>query len=246
MQLTFLGTGASQGVPIIGCKCGVCQSNDIHDKRLRTSALLSVNGLNIIFDAGPDFRTQLLRAHIDKLDAILLTHEHKDHIGGLDDVRAFNTLTDKAMPVKAELPYAFTNNRLPGVPSIVLHEIEANISFQVQDLTVLPIRVVHAQLPIIGFRIQNFAYITDANFVNNEAKNLLKGCKYLVINALQREQHLSHFTLAQALSLVKELKITQVFLTHISHRMGLYAKIQPILPANVHLSYDGLSVQFPR
>jgi phosphoribosyl 1,2-cyclic phosphate phosphodiesterase len=252
MNLTFLGTGTSQGVPMIGCGCRVCRSTDPHDKRLRTSAMVEVDGVTLVIDAGPDFRAQMLREHVKRVDAILLTHEHTDHVGGLDDVRAFNYFMGCPMPVYAEervlralqsiFAYAFGKNKYPGTPEIEQVAIRANQPFEVRGVRVMPIRTMHAQLPVLGFRVGGLAYITDTNLVSSASKRLMQGCEVLVINALRREQHLSHFTLAEALRLIEEVKPARAYLTHASHQLGLYAEVQPTLPPNVTLAYDGLKV----
>lgn len=252
MKLTFLGTGTSQGIPMIGCGCRTCCSADPRDKRLRTSALLEVSGVTLAIDAGPDFRAQMLRESVKRLDAILLTHEHTDHIGGLDDVRAFNYFMRRPMPLYAEervlrhvqavFAYAFDENKYPGSPEIELVAICADRPFEVQGVRVTPVRAMHARLPVVGFRVGGMAYITDANFVSRESKRLLAGCEVLVVNALQREPHPSHFTLGAALRLIAELKPAAAYLTHASHRLGRYADLQPSLPSGVQLAYDGLSV----
>jgi phosphoribosyl 1,2-cyclic phosphate phosphodiesterase len=252
MKLTFLGTGTSQGVPMIACDCRTCCSADPRDKRLRTSAMVEANGVTLVVDAGPDFRTQMLRENVKRLDAILLTHEHTDHIGGLDDVRAFNYFMSRPMSVYAEervqrqlqatFSYAFDKNKYPGSPEIEQIPIYANQPFEVQGLRVTPVRTMHARLPVLGFRIGGMAYITDANFVSKESKVLLEGCEVLVVNALRREPHLSHFTLSEALRLIEEVNPARAYLTHASHQLGLYAELQPLLPPNVQLAYDGLKV----
>lgn len=237
---------------MVGCDCCVCRSADSHDKRLRTSALLEADGVTLMFDAGPDFRTQLLRENVKRVDAILLTHEHTDHIGGLDDVRAFNYFMGQPMPVYAEervhaavrqvFSYAFDVNKYPGSPDIEQITIDENAPFEVKGLRVTPIRTMHARLPVLGFRVGGLAYITDANFIGEESKRLLRDCEVLVINALRSEKHLSHFTLGEALQLIDEVKPRKTYLTHISHQLGLYAELQPLLPQNVFLAYDGLKV----
>ncbi len=252
MKLTFLGTGTSQGVPVITCKCNVCQSDDERDKRLRTSALIEINDTNLVIDSGPDFRQQMLRENVQKLDAILFTHEHKDHTAGLDDVRAFNYTQRKPMEVyceervakslKCEFAYVFSEFKYPGLPKINLNIIE-NKKFKLNKIEIEPIRVKHLKLPVFGFKIGGLAYITDANYISESEKQKIKGVKLLVINALRREKHLSHFTLQQALDLIGELKPERAYLTHLSHSMGLYSEINKELPKNVFFAYDGLSVE---
>jgi len=251
VKLTFLGTGTSQGVPVIACPCPVCQSTDEHDKRLRTSALVEVDGVNILIDAGPDFRQQMLRARVKQLDGILLTHEHKDHIGGLDDVRAFNFVNRKPMDIyaeervqnalKQEYAYVFADQRYPGIPEMNLFNLDG-YPFDVCGVKVQPIRCFHYKLPVFGFRIGDLTYITDANFISEEEKEKMVGTKYLVINALRKQKHISHFTLSEALKLVEELSPRKAFITHISHQMGFYEEIMAELPQNVCLAYDGLVV----
>ena len=252
MKITFLGTGTSQGVPVIGCKCDVCQSNDIKDKRLRTSALIEVGDTKILIDAGPDFRQQLLKENICDLDAILLTHEHKDHIGGLDDVRALNYITEKPVEiygeervlnaVRSDYAYAFTENPYPGVPEMNLNIITDSIPFSINGIEIIPIRVYHFKLPVIGFRIGGLVYITDANRIEPHEMAKIKNCDTLVVNALRREEHLSHFTLSQALEVAKQSAARVVYLTHLSHQMGLHREVEKELPSNVFIAYDGLTV----
>ena len=250
MKITFLGTGTSQGVPVIACECNTCLSDDQHDKRLRTSILLENNGTTLLFDAGPDFRQQMLREHVMKLDSILLTHEHKDHIAGLDDVRAFNYKSQDAIDIwaeervqkalKKEYSYVFSEHQYPGIPRMRLNNLTGE-PITVNNISIQPIRVFHYRLPIFGFRIKNFAYITDANYIPEESKEKLFGIKYLVINALRKEKHISHFALREAIDLIKELSPKKAFLTHISHQMGLHKNISAELPAGISLAYDGLS-----
>ena len=252
MQITFLGTGTSQGVPLIGCDCAVCTSADLRDKRLRTSVLVETEGKTLVVDTGPDFRQQMLREKVASLDAVILSHEHKDHLAGLDEVRAFNFLQKKAMPVYAtlrvqeairrEFAYIFETPHYPGIPKIDLHTI-VNHPFTAEGIPVTPVEVMHHQLPVLGFRFGNFTYITDANYIAQEEKEKIKGSEMLVLNALRREPHISHYTLAQALELIAELKPAKAFLTHISHQLGKHEDVEKELPANVHLAYDGLKVQ---
>lgn len=252
MKITFLGTGTSQGVPVIACDCEACTSSDSKDKRLRTSVLIETEGLTIVIDTGPDFRQQMLNEHVKKLDAILFTHEHRDHIAGIDDIRAFNFLQKSPMDVYAEkrvaralayeFPYIFAEKKYPGVPEVQLHIIDTN-EFEIGLMKITPIRVMHYKLPVLGFRIGDFAYITDANFIPEEEKEKLAGVKYLIINALRKEKHISHFSLFQALEIVKELSPRRTYLTHISHQMGLHHKLEQELPTGVFPAYDGLKIE---
>lgn len=252
MKLTILGSGTSQGIPVIACECPVCQSKDKHNKRLRSSAMLEINGKNLIFDAGPDFRYQMLRAEVKDIRAILLTHEHKDHIGGLDDVRAFNWVKNSAVDVYANLrtkeivykdySYAFSEFKYPGVPEINLQVINQQ-PFKIDDIEILPIPVLHHKMPVLGYRIGNFAYITDANAIPESSMEKLAGVEYLVINALRKESHLSHFTLSEALDIIKRINVKQAFLTHIGHQMGLVADVSQELPENVRFAYDMLQIE---
>lgn len=251
-QLTFLGTGTSQGVPVIACPCAVCHSADEHDKRLRTSAMLEVDGKVLLFDAGPDFRQQMLHEDLQRLDAILVTHEHKDHTGGLDDVRAFNYVMQEPIDIFCEervgrsiineFAYAFADNKYPGTPEINLNTINDKHAFTAGGITVQPIRLLHYKLPILGYRIGHFAYLTDANHIPKESWPKLEGVEVLVINALRKEEHLSHFTLGEALNVIKHVNPTAAYITHISHQMGFHADVQKELPKNVFLAYDGLKV----
>ena len=250
MKITFLGTGTSQGVPVIACECNTCLSSDQHDKRLRTSLLLETDKTTLLFDAGPDFRQQMLREHVTKLDSILLTHEHKDHIAGLDDVRAFNYKSQDAIDIyaeervqkaiKKEYSYVFSEYQYPGIPKMRLNSIPDN-SFNVKGIQIDPIRVFHYRLPVYGFRVGNFAYITDANYIPEESKEKLFGIKYLVINALRKEKHISHFSLREAIDFIREISPKKAFITHISHQMGLHAEVSKELPQGIILAYDGLT-----
>jgi len=254
LRIVFLGTGTSQGVPLIGCHCEVCSSNDTKDKRLRSSCLIeSKEGTILTIDAGPDFRQQMLTYNVDRLDAILVTHSHRDHISGLDDVRSYNYLQSGAMPIfgnsialeeiKAAFSYAFTESRYPGLPTFKLCTVNKNEKFRVNELEIIPIEVMHYKLKILGYRIKNFAYITDAKTISDEEKEKLRGVEYLVVNALRREEHFSHFTLCEALDLIKEINPKQAYLTHISHALGLEKEVNKELPSNVSLAYDGLTIE---
>ncbi|MCC9165771.1 MBL fold metallo-hydrolase [Pontibacter harenae] len=252
MKITFLGTGTSQGVPVIGCTCEVCRSVDYRDKRLRVSVHLQVNGKSIIIDSGPDFRQQVLRERIKSLDALVFTHEHKDHTAGLDDIRAYNFLQKKDMPLygeervlnqlKKEFSYIFADFKYPGIPQVELCPI-TNEPFEVEGVPFIPIRVKHYKLPVFGFRIGDFTYITDANFIAEEEKEKIKGSKVIVMDALRREPHISHFSLQEALDLLQEFEPEVAYLTHISHLMGLHREVEQELPPNVHLAYDGLQIE---
>jgi phosphoribosyl 1,2-cyclic phosphate phosphodiesterase len=250
VKITFLGTGTSQGVPVIACECSTCLSEDPHDKRLRTSLLLEEGNVTLLFDAGPDFRQQMLTNHVTKLDSILLTHEHKDHIAGLDDVRAFNYKSQDAIDIyaeervqkalKREYSYVFSEYQYPGIPKMRLNSIE-ELKFSSKGINIIPVRVFHYRLPVYGFRVGDFAYITDANYIPEESKQKLIGVKYLVINALRKEKHISHFSLREALDFIRELSPKKAFITHISHQMGYHAEVSRELPKGIFLAYDGLS-----
>lgn len=249
IDITFLGTGTSQGVPVIACDCEVCTSSDSRNNRLRSSILVETQGKTICIDSGPDFRQQMLRAKVQDLDAIVYTHEHKDHIAGTDDVRAFNFKHNKHMDLyadklveaalKREFPYAFAENPYPGVPLLLIKPIE-NKPFDVHGVTFNPIEMVHFKMPVFGYRIGDFAYCTDVNYISPEEKEKLKGLDVLILTALRIETHKSHFNLEQALELIEELKPKKVYLTHISHLLGAHEKVEKLLPSNVELAYDGL------
>ncbi len=253
MKITFLGTGTSQGIPVIACGCEVCQSADKHDKRLRVSVLIEHQGKNVVIDSGPDFRYQMLRAGVQRLDAIVFTHEHKDHVAGLDDIRAFNYKQQAAMPVYAtqrvqealmsEFHYVFSGSKYPGIPLINLHEI-GNEPFTAAGIEFIPIEVMHFQLPVLGFRIGDFTYITDAKTIAPAEIEKIRGSKVLVINALQKEKHISHFTLDEAIEFAGQAGAEQTYFTHLSHKMGLHAEVSAALPAGIHLAYDGLILEF--
>ena len=253
MKVTFLGTGTSQGVPVIACECEVCLSSDMNDRRLRVSVLIETKGKTIVIDSGPDFRYQMLRAGVKNLDAILYTHEHKDHVAGLDDVRAFNykqqsevdIYADKRVQeaLKNEFHYVFSGNNYPGIPRLILNTIEDGQPFQAAGIDIIPISVMHFQLPVFGFRIGDFTYITDAKTITAEEKLKIKGSDILVINALQKEKHISHFTLEEALELAAEIGANKTYLTHISHRLGSHAEVSKQLPEGVFLAYDGLELE---
>lgn len=252
LTITFLGTGTSQGVPLIACECKVCQSGDERDKRLRTSALIESEGTTIVIDAGPDFRQQMLRAKVKKIDAVLLTHEHKDHLGGLDDVRAFNFRWDEPVhvygsarvlhAVRREFAYAFEENPYPGVPRMELHEI-GNQPFFINQLEIIPIEVLHHLMPVKGFRVKNFTYITDAKTIAPAEIEKIKGSGVLVLNALRKESHISHLTLEQAIDLAQYLQPRACYFTHMSHQLGLHADVSKNLPKGIFLAYDSLKIE---
>ena len=249
LTITFLGTGTSSGVPMIACDCDVCQSNDKHDKRLRSSILVQSANTTLVIDTTPDFRYQMLRTHTNKLDAVVFTHPHKDHIAGLDDVRAYNYFMQQPMQlyaneltahaIKKEMHYAFAEHKYPGVPSLVLNDI-TNDPFMVGDIALQPIKVWHLNMLVFGFRMGDFTYITDANKIDDTEKQKIRGSKILVVNALRIEKHISHFTLEEAVSLALELQIPEVYFTHISHQLGKHLEINNQLPSHIRLAYDGL------
>jgi phosphoribosyl 1,2-cyclic phosphate phosphodiesterase len=249
VKITFLGTGTSQGVPVIACDCNTCISDDPKDKRLRTSLMLQTDEVTIVFDAGPDFRQQMLREHVNKLDAILLTHEHKDHIAGMDDVRAFNFRSQDAIDiyaeehvqeaVKREYKYVF-ENKYPGIPKMRLNNIPDS-GFNIKSLKIIPIRVSHKDLDIYGFRIGTFAYITDADYIPESSMEKLFGVKYLVINALRKQKHSSHFSLSEATEYIRKISPRRAYLTHISHQMGRYNEVSQELAPDIILAFDGMT-----
>lgn len=254
IRLTFLGTGTSQGVPLIGCDCKVCRSSDPRDNRLRTSAMVEVGDKRFIIDAGPDFRQQLLREGVCNISAILLTHKHKDHIGGIDDVRALNFVDyptvhtvhiyashDTAVCVRKDFDYAFSENPYRGVPKIALHEF-SNEPFEVDGIEFLPIEGEHSRFEVTGFRIGKLAYLTDFKAITKWELQKLQGVELLVINALRWEAHDSHFSVEEALDIIDTIKPTKAFLTHMSHEIGLHAEAETRLPDGVYLAYDGLSI----
>lgn len=253
MKLTLLGTGTSQGVPIVGCRCEVCLSGDSRDRRLRTSAFLEIENTHILIDAGPDLRQQLLTHNITRVDALLVTHEHKDHIGGIDDIRPINFLMEKTLNIYGlkrvlriiakDYDYAFKTFKYPGVPD--LHLIPVNDDpFFVNEIEILPVHAKHLYLPLLGFRIKNFGYLTDASFISDKEKRKLMNLEVLVVNALRIKEHYSHFNLSQALELISELQPSKAILTHVGHGMGKYEDISRNLPENVLLGYDGFSISF--
>lgn len=251
MTITFLGTGTSQGVPVVACQCEVCRSLDWRDKRLRTSIHIAVEEKSFIIDSGPDFRQQVMRERIFHLDALIFTHEHKDHTAGLDDVRSYNFIQGKAMPVygrkqvldqlKQEFAYIFAATNYPGVPRLQLNEI-INEPFTVEGISFVPIEVFHYKLPVFGFRIKDFTYITDANHINEAEKEKIKGSKVLVVDALQKQKHISHFNLQEAVDFINEINPEKAYLIHLSHKMGLHKEINNELPDHIALAYDGLQI----
>jgi len=251
MKVTFLGTGTSQGVPVITCTCETCLSTDSRDKRLRSSVLIETDDLTLVIDTGPDFRQQMLREHVKKLDAVILTHEHKDHIAGLDDIRAYNFMQECAMDIyarasvhraiKKEFNYAFSKKKYPGIPQIIQHDI-TNTPFSICGLEIIPVEAKHYFLKIFGYRIGNFAYLTDASDIAPKEKKKLHSLDVLVVNALRTKIHYSHYNLEQALNLIRELEPKKAYLTHISHMMGKHEEIEKLLPENVHFAFDGLKI----
>lgn len=252
-ELTFLGTGTSQGVPVIACDCQVCRSLDFRDKRLRTSAYVRFNGYGLVIDTGPDFRQQMLRENIRQVDAVLFTHAHKDHTAGMDDIRSFNFKDRRDMPVyatkhvieqlKQEFAYIFSPVKYPGTPNVALHEITKAPFALADSTTIVPVEAMHYKMPVLGFRFGNLTYITDANYIAPEEMAKIEGTEILIINALRKEKHISHFNLEEALAVIEHIRPRMAYLTHISHHLGLHAEVSKELPPNVRLAYDGLKVR---
>lgn len=250
-RLTFLGTGTSQGVPMIGCRCDVCRSKDTHDKRLRASVLVEHEGLKILVDAGPDFRQQMLREGVSHLDAILLTHNHKDHTGGLDDIRAFNYLEKSATHIYCEkyvedslhmeYSYAFAENKYPGAPEWCVHIINES-PFEIDGVEIIPIRGRHYRLPVLGFRFGDIAYCTDMNHIPEEEFAKLEGLEHFIINTVRRGHHISHFALEGALKVAERVRARHTWLTHLSHQLPVHEELAAELPENVLPAYDGLTI----
>lgn len=252
MRITFLGTGTSQGIPVITCGCEVCRSDDPRDNRLRVSILIETEDKTIVIDSGPDFRYQMLRAKVKDLDAIVYTHEHKDHVAGLDDIRPFNYMLRKNIDIyattqvqqalKREFSYIFAEKVYPGTPKINVHTI-GHENFNIGNTEFIPLDIMHYKLPILGYRMGDFTYLTDVKTVPQSTINKIRGTKVLVVNALQREEHISHFTLAEALAFAAEIGAGTTYFTHISHNLGRHADVEKELPSNIRLAYDGLSIE---
>ena len=252
LKITFLGTGTSSGVPMIACNCKVCSSPDSRDKRLRSSILVQSQTTSIVVDTTPDFRTQMLRENVNHLDAILFTHPHKDHVAGMDDIRAFNYFQNKPMDIYAneltqealrrDFFYIFDQNKLPGIASVNMHTV-THESFRVGDILITPVWVLHLRMPVLGYRFGDFTYITDANKIVESELEKIRGSKVLVINALRKKSHISHFTLQEAIDVAQELEIPDTYLTHISHQMGRHEEVSAELPQGIHFGYDGLQLK---
>ena len=251
MKITFLGTGTSQGVPVVACKCKACLSENSKDKRLRSSVMIETDGNVFVIDTGPDFRQQMLRTNTENLTAILFTHEHKDHIAGLDDIRAFNYILKRSIDIyarervikalKREFLYIFEEDKYPGVPDITIHKMNGQ-PLNINGTAIIPIEVMHYKLPVFGFRIKDFTYITDANYISPESKNKIFGSKVLAINALRRKKHISHFSLQESIDIMNEIRPECGFFTHISHQLGLHEELNQELPDFISLAYDGLYI----
>ena len=251
MKITLLGTGTSQGVPVIACRCEVCLSSNPKDNRLRSSVMIEVDNINFVIDTGPDFRQQMLREKVENVDAILFTHHHKDHVAGMDDIRAFNyrwkkdmqlyctKLTEEAL--KKEFPYVFSDVKCPGIPEVKINIIK-NEPFKIQDTTIIPIKAQHYMMPVFGFRINNFVYLTDVSAISELEKEKMEGADLIILDALRKKEHISHFNLQQALALLEELKPKKALLIHISHYMGLHDEVNNELPNHIKLAYDGQQI----
>ena len=251
MKITLLGTGTSQGVPVIACNCEVCISENIKDRRLRSSVMIEVDNQIFVIDTGPDFRQQMLREKVEKLDAVLFTHHHKDHVAGMDDIRAFNHRWKKEIQLYCtnvtqealikEFPYVFSKVRYPGVPEVIINTIE-NKNFKIQETVISPIEAKHYMMPVFGFRIKNFVYLTDVSEISNDEKEKMKGADLIILDALRKKKHISHFNLEEALALLEELEPKQALLTHVSHYMGLHDEVNSELPDHINLAYDGQKI----
>ena len=251
LKVTFLGTGTSIGVPVITCDCPVCISNDARDKRMRTSVMIEVNGHTFVIDCGPDFRHQMLRQRVMNLDAVIFTHEHRDHIAGLDDVRAFNYVLNKKIDIygtprvmeaiRVEFPYIFSESRYFGAPQLTMHPIDDQ-PFAIMGVEFIPIQVLHEKLPVMGFRVGDFTYITDASYISDSELEKIKGSKVIVLNALRNSKHVSHFSVNEAVDILKKLQPEAAYLTHLSHFVGLHEDVNKKLPDFVRLAYDGLEL----
>ncbi len=252
LKITILGSGTSTGVPLIGCQCPVCTSKDPRDARLRTSIKIESETTCIIIDTTPDFRYQMLRTKTTHIDGVVFTHPHRDHYAGLDDIRPFNFFSGKSMPIyanaitqvaiKRDFYYAFESNKDAGLPEMQLHTIEEDKPFIIGDMELTPIQVMHREMPVLGFRIGNFTYITDANYIAPASIEKIKGSKLLILNALRPEPHPTHFTLSEAISMTKTLDVPQTYFTHFSHQIGLHALVDPNLPEGISMAYDGLEI----
>lgn len=251
MRVTFLGTGTSTGVPLIGCQCEVCTSKDPRDARLRTSIKVETENTAIVIDTTPDFRYQMLRTNTSHLDGVVFTHPHRDHYAGLDDIRPFNFHSNQPMhiyanaftqvAIKRDFYYAFEQNKDVGLPEMILHTIDVD-PFTVGDIHLIPIPVFHREMPVLGFRMGDFSYVTDVNQIPDLSKEIIKGSKVLVLSALRREPHPTHFTIDQALAMVKELEVPKVYFTHFSHQIGQHEKVNQQMPLGISLAYDGLEI----
>ena len=251
MYITLLGTGTSQGIPVIACDCQVCKSENFKDKRLRCSVMLEVNNQVFVIDTGPDFRQQMLRENVRNIDAILFTHHHKDHVAGLDDIRAFNHKWKKDMQLyctditknalENEFPYVFTEDKYPGVPRVNINVIK-NKPFQINNVTIEPIEAKHYKMSVLGFRINNFVYLTDVSYISELEKEKMRNADLIILDALRKKEHISHFNLEEALDLLRDIKPKKALLTHISHYMGLHDIVNQELPKNIKLGYDGQKI----
>lgn len=251
MKITLLGTGTSQGVPVIACHCAVCESKSLKDKRLRSSVMIEVDNQTFVIDTGPDFRQQMLREDVDKVSAILFTHHHKDHVAGMDDIRAFNFRWKEDMQIycsrvtevalRKEFPYVFSEDKYPGTPMVKINPIE-NKSFKINGTTVVPIEVKHYMMTVFGFRIKDFVYLTDVSAITDKEKEKMKDADLIILDALRKKQHISHFNLDQALELLEELKPKKALLTHISHYMGIHDDVNNQLPNHIKLAFDGQQI----